>query len=590
MTRFGRWKIPKCLENGPVWRQKWVKKGAITGLSKSGPAPLGVHKQMKLAPIEPVLTKFSPFHHMYAPSCTLHTYLGAVWWSHLELGRGVQIRGYIHIYIYVCVCVCVCVWQVSGGTFCTHGSGSRGTSRRGCGPLGLCDRAQTPSRCAPGIPLGLNRHKPTFPGATNGAAGFARQPAAGVAVRGILRNGAPAVGQPTAVATKARPRDVRGAGPGLRGPHGAGTPAPQRPPAAGGHIATTHHRPSAENGPRCVAAASAGRGPSKGQGGVDGQIPTAVEGLRVCGEGSATIVRAPGRPLVPNAPARGALPSAMDAAPGAAGSGAAGCVPIGLLAPGRTGAVAPAALSALAAPAGEARSARSKRRGRGPHGTAAAGGPVCATPGLALCRLRAAGRRALPLAGSRRSPHGRGASAAGVAEACAAGAGRLCGGIPGRAGLAKRAQTPLLAIALTSARDAMSAPARALVRAAPGGALNPPQCVSKGGGGHSLSGSAMLNQRGGLPFPPSPLPPRGTARQGGAHGERRQASLAPAGRPERHTRMEGGGGYNRVHTPPPSQGLAKILEDISRWLIAARARSSATGGGGAVRGRRRRPP
>ena len=41
-------------------------------------------------------------------------------------------------------------------------------------------------------------------------------------------------------------------------------------------------------------------------------------------------VRVPGRHAVPNAPAGGALPRAMDVAPGAAGSGAAGCVPIGL--------------------------------------------------------------------------------------------------------------------------------------------------------------------------------------------------------------------------------------------------------------------
>ena len=27
VTRFGPWKIPKCLENGPFWDQKWVKMG-----------------------------------------------------------------------------------------------------------------------------------------------------------------------------------------------------------------------------------------------------------------------------------------------------------------------------------------------------------------------------------------------------------------------------------------------------------------------------------------------------------------------------------------------------------------------------------
>ena len=52
------------------------------------------------------------------------------------------------------------IWHVHGGAFGTHGSGTRGTSRRGCGPLGLCDRAQTPSRCAPGLPLGTTRCGP----------------------------------------------------------------------------------------------------------------------------------------------------------------------------------------------------------------------------------------------------------------------------------------------------------------------------------------------------------------------------------------------------------------------------------------------
>ena len=89
VARYGPWKIPKCIENGPFQDQKWVKNGSKTCFSKSAPAPLGVHKRIKLARFELVLTKFSPFRHMYAPSCTLHTYLGAVWWSHVELGRGV---------------------------------------------------------------------------------------------------------------------------------------------------------------------------------------------------------------------------------------------------------------------------------------------------------------------------------------------------------------------------------------------------------------------------------------------------------------------------------------------------------------------
>ena len=86
------------------------------------------------------------------------------------------------------------VWHVSGGAIGMHGSGSCGASRRGRGPLGLCDRAPTPSRCAPGLPMSTFGRGPTSPGASNGAAGLARRPAAGVAVGGVLRDGAPAMG------------------------------------------------------------------------------------------------------------------------------------------------------------------------------------------------------------------------------------------------------------------------------------------------------------------------------------------------------------------------------------------------------------
>ena len=89
VTRFGSWKMPKCLENGPLWEQNWLKNGSKTYFSKSDPGPLGVRKQVKGAHFEPVLTEFSTFRHMYAPSCALRTYLTAVRWSHLELGRGV---------------------------------------------------------------------------------------------------------------------------------------------------------------------------------------------------------------------------------------------------------------------------------------------------------------------------------------------------------------------------------------------------------------------------------------------------------------------------------------------------------------------
>ena len=98
-TGLGSWKIPKCLENGPFWDQKWVKNGSKTRFSKSDPRPFGMLKQVFLARFEPVLTEFSPFHHMYAPLCALRPYLRAVWWSHLELGEGCRLED-IYIYIY----------------------------------------------------------------------------------------------------------------------------------------------------------------------------------------------------------------------------------------------------------------------------------------------------------------------------------------------------------------------------------------------------------------------------------------------------------------------------------------------------------
>ena len=59
-------------------------------------------KQVFLARFEPVLTEFSPFHHMYAPLCAFRMYLRAVWWSHLELGEGCRLEDiYIYIYIYI---------------------------------------------------------------------------------------------------------------------------------------------------------------------------------------------------------------------------------------------------------------------------------------------------------------------------------------------------------------------------------------------------------------------------------------------------------------------------------------------------------
>ena len=103
-TGFSSWKLPKCLENGPFWDQKWIKIGSKTRFSKSYPGPFGMLKQVFLAHFEPVLTEFSPFHHMYAPLCALRTSSRAVWWSHLELGEGCRFEDiymYIYIYIYI---------------------------------------------------------------------------------------------------------------------------------------------------------------------------------------------------------------------------------------------------------------------------------------------------------------------------------------------------------------------------------------------------------------------------------------------------------------------------------------------------------
>ena len=58
MTRFGAWKIPKWLENGPFSDQKWVKNGSKTLCSTSDVAPFGMLKQVFLDPLKPVVTRF----------------------------------------------------------------------------------------------------------------------------------------------------------------------------------------------------------------------------------------------------------------------------------------------------------------------------------------------------------------------------------------------------------------------------------------------------------------------------------------------------------------------------------------------------
>ena len=58
VTHFGPWKIPKCLEKGPFWDQKWVKNGSKTRFSRSDTRPFGMLEQVFLAHFEPVVTRF----------------------------------------------------------------------------------------------------------------------------------------------------------------------------------------------------------------------------------------------------------------------------------------------------------------------------------------------------------------------------------------------------------------------------------------------------------------------------------------------------------------------------------------------------
>ena len=61
VTRFGPWKIPKCLENGLFSDQKWVKNRAKMCVSKSDVGPFGMLKQLFLGHSEPVVTRFGPW-------------------------------------------------------------------------------------------------------------------------------------------------------------------------------------------------------------------------------------------------------------------------------------------------------------------------------------------------------------------------------------------------------------------------------------------------------------------------------------------------------------------------------------------------
>ena len=61
VTRFGQRKIPKSLENGLFWDQKWVEKGSKTHFSKNDLGPLGMPKQVFLPRFEPVVPRFGPW-------------------------------------------------------------------------------------------------------------------------------------------------------------------------------------------------------------------------------------------------------------------------------------------------------------------------------------------------------------------------------------------------------------------------------------------------------------------------------------------------------------------------------------------------
>ena len=78
VTCFGTWKIPKCVEKGPLWEQNWLANGSKTRFSQMYLRPFGMPRQVKLARFKPVSTEFTPFLHMYAPLCALRTYLRAV--------------------------------------------------------------------------------------------------------------------------------------------------------------------------------------------------------------------------------------------------------------------------------------------------------------------------------------------------------------------------------------------------------------------------------------------------------------------------------------------------------------------------------
>ena len=45
VTRYGPWKMPKCLENGPFGDQNWIQNGSKMRFSKSDRRPFGMLRQ-----------------------------------------------------------------------------------------------------------------------------------------------------------------------------------------------------------------------------------------------------------------------------------------------------------------------------------------------------------------------------------------------------------------------------------------------------------------------------------------------------------------------------------------------------------------
>ena len=76
VAHFGPPKIPKCLENGLFWDQKWVKNGSKTHFSKPHPRPFWGAQTGEMSPFRAHCEAFWPltvliFTHFARPACCL---------------------------------------------------------------------------------------------------------------------------------------------------------------------------------------------------------------------------------------------------------------------------------------------------------------------------------------------------------------------------------------------------------------------------------------------------------------------------------------------------------------------------------------